>query len=32
VGDMTAHSSCAAPVPGPTGTIMPPGAPTVLIG
>jgi len=32
VGDMTAHSSCVAPIPSPTGTIMPPGCPTVLIG
>jgi uncharacterized Zn-binding protein involved in type VI secretion len=32
VGDMTAHSTCVAPIPSPTGTIMPPGCPTVLIG
>ncbi len=32
VGDMTAHVSCVAPIPSPTGTIMPPGAPTVIIG
>jgi uncharacterized Zn-binding protein involved in type VI secretion len=32
VGDMTAHASCVAPIPSPTGTIMPPGCPTVMIG
>lgn len=32
VGDMTAHTSCVAPIPGPTGKVMPPGCPTVLIG
>lgn len=32
VGDMTAHVSCVAPIPSPTGTVMPPGCPTVLIG
>ena len=32
VGDMTAHTSCVAPIPSPTGTIMPPGCPTVMIG
>lgn len=32
VGDMTAHSSCVAPIPSPTGSIMPPGCPTVMIG
>jgi hypothetical protein len=26
------HSSCVAPIPSPTGQIMPPGCPTVLIG
>ncbi len=31
VGDMTAHTSCVAPVPAPTGTIQPPGEPTVNI-
>jgi uncharacterized Zn-binding protein involved in type VI secretion len=31
-GDMTAHPSCVAPIPGPTGKILPPGCPTVLIG
>jgi len=32
VGDMTLHSSCVAPIPGPTGKILPPGCPTVMIG
>ncbi len=32
VMDMTMHSSCVAPIPSPTGQIMPPGCPTVLIG
>ena len=32
MGDMTAHTSCVAPIPAPTGKIMPPCAPTVLIG
>jgi uncharacterized Zn-binding protein involved in type VI secretion len=32
VGDMTMHSSCVAPIPGPTGKILPPGCPTVMIG
>ncbi|MEZ6059344.1 MAG: PAAR domain-containing protein [Planctomycetaceae bacterium] len=32
VGDMTSHPSCVAPIPSPTGTILPPGCPTVLIG
>ncbi len=32
VGDMTSHASCVAPIPSPTGTILPPGCPTVLIG
>ena len=31
VNDQTLHSSCVAPIPGPMGMIMPPGAPTVLI-
>jgi uncharacterized Zn-binding protein involved in type VI secretion len=31
-GDMTSHPSCVAPIPGPTGKILPPGCPTVLIG
>lgn len=32
VTDQTLHASCVAPIPSPTGMIMPPGAPTVLIG
>ena len=32
VGDMTMHASCVAPIPGPTGKILPPGCPTVMIG
>lgn len=32
VGDMTAHTSCVAPIPSPTGKILPPGCPTVMIG
>jgi uncharacterized Zn-binding protein involved in type VI secretion len=31
VGDQTSHASCVAPIPSPTGSILPPGAPTVLI-
>jgi uncharacterized Zn-binding protein involved in type VI secretion len=30
--DMTMHASCVAPIPAPTGQIMFPGCPTVLIG
>lgn len=32
VNDLTAHASCVAPIPSPTGKILPPGCPTVLIG
>lgn len=32
VNDMTAHTSCVAPIPSPVGKVMPPGAPTVIIG
>jgi uncharacterized Zn-binding protein involved in type VI secretion len=32
VGDQTLHASCVAPIPSPTGQIMPPGCPTVIIG
>ena len=32
VGDETLHASCVAPIPSPTGKVMPPGAPTVLLG
>ncbi|MEO6710720.1 MAG: PAAR domain-containing protein [Planctomycetota bacterium] len=31
VGDMTMHASCVAPIPSPTGKVLPPGCPTVLI-
>ncbi len=29
---MTSHVACVAPIPSPTGTIEPPGCPTVMIG
>jgi len=32
ISDMTAHATCVAPIPMPTGKILPPGCPTVLIG
>jgi uncharacterized Zn-binding protein involved in type VI secretion len=32
VGDLTMHPSCVAPIPSPTGKILPPGCPTVIIG
>lgn len=32
VGDLVAFSTCVAPIPSPTGKILPPGAPTVIIG
>lgn len=32
VNDMTSHASCVAPLPAPTGKILPPGAPTVMVG
>ena len=32
INDMTTHLACVAPIPGPTGKILPPGCPTVLIG
>jgi uncharacterized Zn-binding protein involved in type VI secretion len=32
VGDKTMHAGCVAPIPSPMGNIMPPGAPTVMIG
>ncbi len=32
VNDPTLHASCVAPIPGPSGMILPPGCPTVLIG
>lgn len=31
-GDMTAHMSCVAPIPSPTGKIMPPCSTTTKIG
>ena len=31
VTDQTLHSSCVAPIPGPSGMIRPPGCPTVLL-
>lgn len=32
VGDMTIHAGCVAPIPSPVGKVLPPGAPTVIIG
>jgi uncharacterized Zn-binding protein involved in type VI secretion len=32
VMDTTAHMGCVAPIPSPTGMILPPGCPLVLIG
>lgn len=32
MGDMTSHPTCVAPIPAPTGKILPPCCPTVLIG
>jgi uncharacterized Zn-binding protein involved in type VI secretion len=32
VGDITAHGACTAPIPSPTGKILPPGCPTVIVG
>jgi len=32
VGDPSSHPSCVAPIPSPTGSIIPPGCPTVMIG
>jgi uncharacterized Zn-binding protein involved in type VI secretion len=32
VGDMVAFTTCVAPIPSPKGKILPPGAPTVIIG
>ena len=32
VGDPVAFAACVAPIPSPTGKILPPGAPTVMIG
>jgi uncharacterized Zn-binding protein involved in type VI secretion len=30
--DMTMHSSCVAPIPMPTGKVLPPCCPNVMIG
>lgn len=32
VSDLTTHPACVAPIPSPTGKVMPPGCPVVLIG
>ncbi len=32
MGDMVAFAACVAPIPSPTGSIMPPCCPTVIIG
>jgi uncharacterized Zn-binding protein involved in type VI secretion len=32
VGDTVTFAACVGPIPGPTGMVMPPGAPTVIIG
>lgn len=32
INDMSVHPTCLLPIPSPTGKILPPGAPTVLIG
>jgi uncharacterized Zn-binding protein involved in type VI secretion len=32
VTDITSHAACIGPIPGPTGKIVGPGIPTVLIG
>lgn len=32
INDLTSHTVCVAPIPSPTGKVLPPGAPTVLIG
>ena len=32
VGDMTSHPACVAPIPSPTGNVIPPGCVTVMIG
>ncbi len=32
IGDTTSHPACIAPIPSPTGQVMPPGCLTVLIG
>ncbi len=32
IQDMSSHPTCVGPIPSPTGKIMPPGCPTVLVG
>lgn len=32
VADITMHPACVAPIPSPTGKVLPPGCPTVMIG
>jgi uncharacterized Zn-binding protein involved in type VI secretion len=32
LGDMTSHTGCVAPIPSPTGKIIPPCCPNVIIG
>jgi uncharacterized Zn-binding protein involved in type VI secretion len=32
LGDPTTHVACVGPIPGPSGTIIGPGSPTVMIG
>ncbi len=32
MGDTTSHPGCVAPIPSPTGKILPPCCPTVIIG
>ena len=32
VGDMTTHAACVGPIPGPSGSVIGPGCPTVMIG
>lgn len=32
VADPTMHPACVAPIPSPTGKVLPPGCPTVMIG
>ncbi|WP_061978012.1 PAAR domain-containing protein [Aureimonas sp. AU20] len=32
VGDLTMHPACVAPIPSPTGKVLPPGCATVMIG
>jgi uncharacterized Zn-binding protein involved in type VI secretion len=31
-GDLVAFSACVAPIPSPTGKVLPPCSPTVIIG